>query len=99
MRFGGGGLVGTGDGRGRRGLFVAVGGCHGDDASAQAGVGCEDAMVAVAVDARRGDEASERGEEVERGEDEQGAAVGCGARRPPSPACCTPGSCARHTRG
>lgn len=62
--------------------MFAVGVCHGDDARAQAGVRCEDAMVAVAVDARRRDEASERGEEVERREDEQGAAVGCGARRP-----------------
>ena len=83
MRIGGGWLVGVGDGGRRGGLeFVAVGVCHSHHASAQAGMGREDAVVTVAVDARRRDEASERGEEVERREDEQRAAVGCGARRP-----------------
>ena len=55
---------------------------EGDDAGAQAGVWGEDAVVAVAVDAWGWNEASEGGEEFERGEHEQFAAVGRGPRRP-----------------
>ena len=63
-----------------RGLAVfRIGPAEGDDAGAEPGVGREDAVVAVAVDAGRRDEAGEGGEEVERREGEDGAAVERGA--------------------
>lgn len=81
--IGGTGLIaGRGGGRGRRIGVIGVGVCHGDDARAQAGIGREDAVVAMAVDARGWDEAGECGEEFERGQHEQFAAVGRGPRRP-----------------
>lgn len=60
------GVVEVGDGLGLGG------------AGAEPGVGGEDAVIAVAVDAGRRDEAGKSGEEVERREGDDGAAVGCG---------------------
>ncbi len=51
---------------------------QGSDTFAQTGVGSEDAMVAVPVDAGRWDQPGQRGQEVERREDEQRAPVGRG---------------------
>jgi len=50
-----------------------------DDAGTEPGIGGEDAVVAVAMDAGRRDQAGEGGEELERGEGEDGATVGCGS--------------------
>jgi hypothetical protein len=52
-----------------------------DHPLAQARVRGEDAVVAVAVDAWRWDEAAQRGEKLEGGEGEDGAAVAGGSRR------------------
>jgi len=68
--------VGSGVGR----PLVAVASA-GDDAFAQARVGREDAMVAVAVDAGRRDEAAHGGEKFQGREDEDGATVAGGPRR------------------
>jgi hypothetical protein len=63
-----------------RGLVAfRFGAAEGDDAGAEPGVGRQHAVVAVAVDAGRRDEAGEGGEEVERREGEDGAAVERGA--------------------
>jgi hypothetical protein len=48
-----------------RGLVSPFGAAEGDDAGAEPGVGREDAVVAVAVDAGGRDEAGEGGEEIE----------------------------------
>jgi hypothetical protein len=53
---------------------------HGDHLRSEAGVRCQEAMVAVAVHARRGDESCQALEQVERGEEEDSPAVGGGAR-------------------
>jgi hypothetical protein len=52
-----------------------------DHPLAYASVGCEDAVVAVAVDAGRRDQAAQRGEKLEGGEGEDGAAVAGGSCR------------------
>ncbi len=54
---------------------------QGEDVFAQARVGPENAMIAVAMDAGRRDEAAEGGEELEGREDEHGATVRRGPRR------------------
>ena len=65
-----------------RGLAaVAIGAVQGHDAGPETRIGGEDAVVAVAVDAGRGDEAGKGGEELERREGEDRAAVGCGSRQ------------------
>jgi hypothetical protein len=51
-----------------------------DHLLAQASVGCKDAVVAVAVDAGRRDQAAQCGQELERREGEDGAAVAGGSR-------------------
>jgi hypothetical protein len=51
-----------------------------DDPLAQACVRCEDAVVAVAMDAGRRDQAAQPGEKLEGGEGEDGAAVAGGLR-------------------
>jgi hypothetical protein len=61
-----------------RAIVVAA---EGDDAGAQGGVGGEDAVVAVTVDAGWQDEAGERCEKLERREGKEGAAVRGGPRR------------------
>jgi hypothetical protein len=67
---------------------VRAAGCCGvaaelDHALARESVRCENALVvvAVAVDAGRRDQAAQRGEELERREGEDGAAVAGGPRR------------------
>ncbi|HUF31424.1 MAG TPA: hypothetical protein VMM77_12300, partial [Gemmatimonadaceae bacterium] len=52
-----------------------------DDPFAQPCVGCEDAVVAVAVNAGRRDQAAQRGEKLEGREGEDSAAVADGSRR------------------
>jgi len=54
---------------------------HGDDVQAEARVGREDAMIAVAMDAGRRDEAAEGRKKFQGGEDEDGATIGGGPRR------------------
>jgi hypothetical protein len=54
---------------------------HGDDPGAEVCMGCEHAVMAVAVDARRQDESGDGGQKLEGREAEHGPAVGGGARR------------------
>jgi len=59
-----------------RGLVAfRIGAAQSDDAGAEPGVGRKDAVVAVAVDTGRRDEAGEGGEKVEGREGEDSAAV------------------------
>jgi hypothetical protein len=72
-------VIGCGVGQLTRRFGVVAAGM--DHVRAQARFRGEDAVVAVAVDAWRWDEAAERGEKLEGGEGEGGAAVAGGSRR------------------
>jgi hypothetical protein len=74
-RLGAGSFGRTSFGLGGVGLVVA----EGDDSGSKSCIGGEDAVIAVAVDPGRRDQAGEGIEELERREDEEGAAVGGGA--------------------
>lgn len=69
-----------GGGRSGGSLAIPFGTAQADDADPQARPGAEDAVVAVAVDAAWWDKAAEGGEELERQEREDRAAVGRGAQ-------------------